>query len=312
MCMTEVVTMIEDLLDPEFFSSIARLTTPILLAALGGSICHRAGVFNIALEGFILLGAFMAVLGSFFGGSAFWGALSALLGGVFLALVFAEFHLRRRGDPIVVSIAINLLGLGLSTYLLRSIFDVSGVFSHPNIHKLVTIDWPFLDSVWFLDLVFNDQSILFYLAILSVIALHYFLKFHKLGLWIRAAGENQAALRASGTNPVQVKLLALIMCGVLCGLAGAQLSISNVGLFVENMSAGRGWIAVVVVLLCAGRPIPLFFLIILFGIVDSLSLRIQGFGLPQQITEMMPYVVSILVLMFVSFRRLRSSSKTQL
>ncbi len=304
--------MIEDFLDPEFFSSIARLTTPILLAALGGLICHRAGVFNIALEGFILLGAFMAVLGSYIGDSAFWGALSAILGGIFLALVFSEFHLRRRGDPIVVSIAINLLGLGLSTYLLRSIFDVSGVFSHPNIHKLPTINWPFLDSLWLLDLIFNDQSILFYLAILSVIAFHYFLKYHKIGLWIRVAGENQEALRSSGSNPVQVKFLALLICGIFCGLAGAQLSISNVGLFVENMSAGRGWIAVVVVLLCAGRPIPLFFLIILFGVVDSLSLRIQGLGLPQQITEMMPYIVSILVLVFASFRRFRFSSKTHL
>ena len=125
-----------EIFDPEFFSSIARLTTPILLAALGGSICHRAGIFNIGLEGFILLGAFMAVLGSFFANSAFIGALTAVFGGLFLSIIFAEFHLRRKGDPIVISIAINILALGLSTYLLRSIFKVSGVFSHPEIE-----DW---------------------------------------------------------------------------------------------------------------------------------------------------------------------------
>ena len=115
-----------EIFDPEFFSSIARLTTPILLAALGGSICHRAGIFNIGLEGFILLGAFMAVLGSFFANSAFVGALTAVFGGLFLSIIFAEFHLRRKGDPIVISIAINILALGLSTYLLRSIFKFVG------------------------------------------------------------------------------------------------------------------------------------------------------------------------------------------
>ena len=163
-----------EIFDPEFFSSIARLTTPILLAALGGSICHRAGIFNIGLEGFILLGAFMAVLGSFFANNAFLGALSAIFGGLFLSIIFAEFHLRRKGDPIVISIAINILALGLSTYLLRSIFKVSGVFSHPEIKKLPQIQLPIFDNIPILDLLINNQSILFYLSIVIVFILHYF------------------------------------------------------------------------------------------------------------------------------------------
>ena len=98
----------------------------------------------------------------------------------------------------------------------------------------------------------------------------------------------------------------LVLCGVCCGLAGAQLSISNVSLFVENMSAGRGWIAVVIVLVTNGRPIPLLGLVLLFGFVDSLSLRLQGFGFPQQFTEMMPYIASLLALIFVSIRRMKN------
>ena len=298
-----------EIFDPEFFSSIARLTTPILLAALGGSICHRAGIFNIGLEGFILLGAFMAVLGSFFANSAFIGALTAVFGGLFLSIIFAEFHLRRKGDPIVISIAINILALGLSTYLLRSIFKVSGVFSHPEIEKIPHIQLPIIENVKILDLLINDQSILFYLSIVIVFILHYFLKYHKFGLWIRVVGENPEVLKSSGINPVRIKFLVLLLCGLLCGLAGAQLSISNVGLFVENMSAGRGWIAVVAVLLCGGRPIPLFLLIILFGLVDSLSLRIQALGLPQQITELLPYIVCLAVLIIVSYKKLRTFSR---
>ena len=122
---------------------------------------------------------------------------------------------------------------------------------------------------------------------------------------MRAAGENPLALKAVGIKPAPVKLLALVLCGICCGLAGAQLSISNVSLFVENMSAGRGWIAVVIVLVTNGRPIPLLGLVLLFGFVDSLSLRLQGFGFPQQFTEMMPYIASLIALIFVSIRRIK-------
>ena len=123
---------------------------------------------------------------------------------------------------------------------------------------------------------------------------------------MRAAGENPLALKTVGIMPTRVKLLALVLCGVCCGLAGAQLSISNVSLFVENMSAGRGWVAVVIVLVTNGRPIPLLGLVLLFGFVDSLSLRLQGFGIPQQFTEMMPYIASLIALIFVSIRRMKN------
>ena len=119
--------MLADLFDPAFADSVARIAVPILLASLGGAICHRAGVFNIALEGFILMGAFAAVLGSFMLGHVFWGVLCAILAGILMGLLFAEFHIRRPGDAIVVSIALNLIGLGLTTYLLRSVLGVSGV-----------------------------------------------------------------------------------------------------------------------------------------------------------------------------------------
>ena len=122
--------MLVDLFDPAFADSVARIAAPILLASLGGAICHRAGVFNIALEGFILMGAFAAVLGSFMLGHVFWGVLCAIVAGIFMGLLFAEFHLRRPGDAIVVSIALNLIGLGLTTYLLRSVLGVSGVFQN--------------------------------------------------------------------------------------------------------------------------------------------------------------------------------------
>ncbi|MCR4268778.1 ABC transporter permease [Nitratireductor sp. ZSWI3] len=295
--------MLDLLLDPSFAASVPRFVTPILLAALGGALCERAGVFNIALEGFLLTGAFAAVLGAYFSGSPYLGALAAMAAGMALGLVFAEFNLRRGGDSIVVSIAINLLAAGLTTFLLRAIFDVTGAFSDPAIAGFGTVRLPFIEAVPGLGPILSGQSVLFYISVACVPLLHLFLARHRLGLRIRAAGENAEALRAGGVNPRGVQLLALVACGALCGLGGAQLSIANVNLFVENMSAGRGWIAVVAVLLTGGRPWPLFFIALLFGAVDSLSFRVQGLGLAQQFTDMMPYLATLIVLVTLSWWR---------
>ena len=300
--------MLDLLLDPSFAASIPRFVTPILLAALGGALCERAGVFNIALEGFILTGAFAAVLGSYFTGSPWLGAMAAMLAGIAMGLVFAEFNLRRGGDSIVVSIAINILAAGLTTYLLRAIFDVIGAFTDPNIIGFRPVRLPVIDSIPVIGPVFSGQSVLFYVALAAVPAIHFFLARHRLGLRIRAAGENPAALETGGVSPRRVQLWSLIGCGALCGLAGAQLSIANVNLFVENMSAGRGWIAVVAVLLTRGRPLPLFAIAIIFGAVDSFSFRVQGLGRAQQFTDMMPYVATLLVLIALSWWRKRQEA----
>ncbi len=298
--------MLELLFDSSFAASVPRFVTPILLAALGGALCERAGVFNIALEGFMLAGAFAAVLGAYFSGSPFIGALAAMMAGIAMGLVFAEFNLRRGGDPIVVSIAVNILAAGLTTFLLRAIFHVTGAFNDPAIAGFEPIHIPLVGSIPFVGRLFS-QSILFYVAILAVPAMHVFFARHRLGLRMRAAGENPAALQAGGVSSGRVQLAALVGCGAFCGLAGAQLSIANVNLFVENMSAGRGWIAVVAVLLSRGRPLPLFLIAIVFGVVDSLSFRVQGFGMPQQFTDMMPYLATLAVLVGLSWWRRRQA-----
>lgn len=300
--------MLELLFDPSFAASVPRFVTPILLAALGGALCERAGVFNIALEGFMLTGAFAAVLGAYFAASPYVGAFAAIFGGVAMGLIFAEFNLRRGGDPIVVSIAINILAAGLTTYLLRAIFDVTGAFSDPGIAGFGPVDIPLIASIPFVGKLLSGQSILFYVALAAVPALHYFFARHRLGLRMRAAGENPAALIAGGVSPRRVQLFALIGCGALCGLAGAQLSIANVNLFVENMSSGRGWIAVVAVLLTRGRPLPLLVIAVIFGMVDSLSFRVQGLGMPQQFTDMMPYLATLAVLVGLSWWRRKSAT----
>ncbi len=309
--------MLDFVFDASFLASIPRFVTPILLAALGGAICERAGVFNIGLEGMMLTGAFFAVVGAYFAGSPYVGALLAALSPAWRwALIFAEFNLRRGGDSIVVSIAINLLAAGADHLPAARASSMStGAFNDPAIAGFEPIHIPVVAgsfrssgrcsaasrrcSTWrsCRRLCCTSSSRAIGSACASA----------------RPARTRQA-LTAGGVNPNQVRLIALLMCGALCGLAGAQLSIANVNLFVENMSAGRGWIAVVAVLLTRGRPWPLFFITLLFGTVDSLSFRVQGLGLPQQFTDMMPYLATLVVLTALSWWRMgrRTGTMTDL
>ena len=292
--------------DPVWWGSIPRFVVPVLLAAQGGALCQRAGVFNIALEGKMLAGAFAAVAVSYATGSALLGALAALLAGMLFGAIFAVASAWKRGDAIVVSIAINLLASGMTAFGLRAFFGRKGSFDDPGIVALDSFDIPLLGELPVIGAFFAGQTAVVWLALVLTVAAHGFLVHHRWGLWLRGVGENPAAARSAGVSVAWVRTGALLACGAFCGLAGAQLSIGAVSLFVEDMSAGRGWIAVVVVIMARARPWTVALVALLFGAVDSLSVRIQGAGLPQQVTEALPYVVTLLVLVLASRRRARS------
>lgn len=288
--------------DATFFESIPRFITPLLLAALGGALCHRAAVFNIALEGMMLIGAFFAVAGSWFAGHWLGGIGAALLAGVAAGAVYAWFGVRRGGDDIVVSIGLNILALGLTVFLLRTVFGTRGQFDDPGIDTLPLLRLPGIENLPWIGPLLSGQSVLFWMALALVPVLHRGFSRHRLGLRLRAAGDNAAALRTLGPSPERIRTLAILASGALCGLAGAQLSISNVSLFTEGMSAGRGWIAVVIIMMCAARPIWILPAAVFFGLIDAMGVRAQAYGLPQQLTDALPYVLAIAV-MAVSLRR---------
>ena len=293
------------LFDSAIVESIPRFFTPVLLAAIGSALCERSGVFNIALEGMMLVGAFAAVVGCYFTGSWAGGLGLAVIAGITSGLVFSFCGVQRGGDDIIVSIGFNILAIGLTTFLLRGLFGVQGQFDDPRLVEIPKIHLGPIADIPFIGDLISGQSILVWFAILMVFATHFFLYFHRAGLRIRATGQNASALRSVGVSPERVKTGALIACGVLCGLGGAQLSISNVTLFTEGMSAGRGWIALVIVMMCSARLPWILPTAILFGLVDALGFRIQGLGLPQQFTEALPYVLAIIVLVAAFSRRAR-------
>jgi len=297
-------------LDPALFQSLPRFFTPILLAALGGSLCQRAGVFNIALEGLMLIGSFAAMAGAYAFQSWEMGLLFAAFAGAGGGLLFAAVSVWRGGDDIVVSIGVNILALGGTAYLLRAIFGARGTFDSPRITPIPDFGLPLLRDIPVIGGAFAAQSLLVWLALLLVPVLALMIGRHSFGLRLRAAGENPLALAAAGVNTRAIRTEALVICGVLCGLAGAQLSISNVTLFTEGMSSGRGWIAVVIVLMCNARMWLVLLTAVVFGFIDALGFRIQGLGMPQPFTDALPYVLALGVLA-LAYRKRRNPAKDQ-
>ena len=294
--------------DVTLLNSIFRFVTPILLAALGGLICERVGVFNIALEGLLLTGAFAAVVASFYTGSAFAGALFAALAGAAVALIFAYLAISLRGNMIVLGIATNLLASGMTVFLLRSMFGVKGAFSDPRIAGLGVIRIPLVDSIPVLGQLLSGHSWVVYFSWLLVVAIYFLLFRHALGLRMRGIGERPEAAATLGVNVSGLRYLAVILSGMLCGLGGAQLSLGNVTLFVENMSAGRGWIAVVAVMLGQAHPFGVFAASVLFGLADSAGFRLQGLGMPSQFTGMIPYLITLASLFLIKMREKRQQA----
>ena len=299
-----------ELFDGALLASVMRAVIPILLAALGGLICERAGVFNISLEGLMLIGAFAAVVGSFFSGDAVVGVLAAVVGGVLMSCILAYGSINRGGDPIVLGIAINLFAVGITGFMLTAFWGVRGVFQDPGIVGIDKSPIPFLaDIPWAGPALFN-LSVIGYIAILLVPVTTIVLFRTPLGLRLRGVGERPLAASSLGVRSSHYQWGAVLISGALCGLAGAQLAIGNVVQFAENMTAGRGWSAVVAVMLARANPLGALGAALLFGLAEAVGFRLQGNGLPSQLTDAAPYVVTLIALVLARRAFMRTSTSS--
>ncbi len=276
--------------------------TPILLAALGGSFTYYGGIFNIAMEGMMLSGAFFAVLGSYYLQSWPLAILAAILGALLLALLFILFAVVLKTDAFVTGIALNLFALGATTYLLRQIFGVKGAFANAAILPIPAVHIPLIADLPLVGPILSGQNLLIYVTVLATIGCAWLIFGTRFGLRLRAAGYNAPALAASGVSIARVQTQSLLICGVLCGLAGAFLSLGYVRLFAENMSAGRGWISLAAIILVKGNPWGIALISLLFGFFDGLGLLLQGVQVPSQFTAMAPYLVTLVALYLYSAR----------
>jgi ABC-type uncharacterized transport system permease subunit len=261
-----------------FFFSVLRLATPLLLAALGGLYSERSGVINIALEGLLLAGAFTAATVTHFTGNPWVGLGAAILAGVLVAWVHGVACIRYRADQVVSGTAINIIFLGLPQLLAGALFASTG--ATPQLPKEQLLPWP-------------PMVIAFALVPLT----WYVLEHTRLGLRIRAVGENPEAADTAGVDVARVRYLGVMLSGALAAIGGAYLSIGQASLFTRNMSAGRGFIALAALIFGNWRPVPTMLACLLFGAADALSIQMQGVSrIPVQFIQLIPYVLTLVVL----------------
>ena len=278
---------------------------PLLLASFGGLLSELSGVINFGLEGMMLAGSFAAVLGSWATGSAWVGLLCGTGAGAFVGMVHATVSLKFRANQIVSAIGVNLLASGLTGLLLNQIFHVygtsPGVEGLPDLGMLLPATGP-LATVRGLC---EGISILAPVSVVIAIALIGFLKWTIPGLRLRACGESPEAAAAVGLMVTRIRFLAVCAGGSLAGMGGAFLSIGVLSQFVENMTQGRGYLAVAAVILGRWRPVGVLLAVLFFGFAEALSewFAVRWSELPNQIFLVLPYLCCFAILAFYTGRR---------
>ncbi len=300
---------------PSLFQQTLRAAIPVVLAALGCLLTDQVGMMNIGVEGMMLIGAFFAVWGSWLFGSWAAGLAFALGVGIVLGLFYYVMVIRFRADEFIIGVALNLFAIGLTTFLLRTVFGkgIQGSLAIDKSLGLPTLDWPWLAGVPILGPLLNGNTLLVYACLLLVLLCWVMLYKTPLGYHLRAAGEHPEALRTAGKSPERMKLLASVLCGALSALAGAHLSTGYLTMFSENMSANRGFVAVACVIFGASNPSKVFLAALLFGFLDALGLRLQEY-VSSYITAMVPYVVTVLMMVLAALlaRRRRNRARERL
>jgi ABC-type uncharacterized transport system permease subunit len=281
----------------EYLAASIRIATPLAFAALGGILSERAGVFAVGMEGMMLMGAFAAVVGTWFAGGAVAGVCLAFVGGAFAATIVAVVTIRYRADNMVTGLTSNILALGLTTYMMRL---VSGTGSAGAIHLDPLQPWPIpgLSQIPILGSLIFSQPPMTYLALIVCVTLSFILHRTQVGLMLRATGENPEAVFAAGIDPMRVRMLGVIVGGGIAGLGGAVLSLQQVGTFTDGMTGGRGYLALASLIVGRWNPWGAVAACLVFGAAEAFELRLQGFGVPvsSYVVQMVPYLIAIAVL----------------
>lgn len=285
-----------------------RNLPPVLLAGLGGMLANRVGVLNLGLEGMMLMGSFVGVIVSFYTHSALLAILAAGLSGAVLGIIFSVLTLRFRANATVVGVSINMLALGLTTYLLSVMFGVRGSFSDTSIAAIPKVNLDFLAHVPVLNAL-NGQAITVYVALLAVVLLQYVLYKTPLGLRVRATGYHKMAVTTAGVNSDGIQYGALILSGFLCGLGGVHLSLGQLTMFTENMTSGRGFIAMAATIFGRNTPVGTLLGSLLFSVADAVTRKAQTSGFPSMLVDMIPYLVTVITLWIVAADAMRKAKK---
>ena len=289
---------LKTIINLSLLASMIRLSTPLILAAIGGLYSERGGVINIALEGIMLAGAFTAAAVTVFTHNPWLGLIAAALAGFLVALIHAVASIQFRADQVVVGTAINILFLGVPALVSGALFESTG--STPQLPREQTLpDWniPIIDRIPVLSQLLSGHKPVVYIALLAVPVTYYVLFRTRFGLRLRAVGENPEAADTAGVSVARMRYAGVLVSGVLAGLGGAYLSIGQNSLFTRNMTAGRGFIALAALIFGKWHPVGAFLACLLFGLADAVAIRMQGVvPIPVQFIQIIPYVLTLVVL----------------
>jgi general nucleoside transport system permease protein len=280
------------------------LAAPLLFAALGEVVSETAGVINIGLEGMMLGGAFCGVWGAYETGSVALGFLAAAGGGLLIAAIHGATCLWFRANQVVSGVVLNLLVLGLTTFGIAVIFGSNLSRSVPTLGK---VRIPLLADLPVIGPAFFNQTLGVYCAFLLVPVIAFVLSRTALGLALKAVGERPASAESLGVRVNATRWSALLFCGVAAGIGGAQLTLAGLGAFTQNVTAGRGFIALAAVVFGRWRPVGTMVAVLLFAVADAFQIRARplGIDLPYQLLATLPYLVTVLALALL-VRRMRA------
>jgi general nucleoside transport system permease protein len=290
--------------------SSLRLATPLLLACLAGLYSERAGIFDIGLEGKMLAAAFAAAAFAAVTGSAWLGLFAGIIASSVLALIHGLASITLKGNQLISGVAINFLASGLTALIGQNWFHLGGQTPQlQGAQRFLGIAWPLTETLAPVPLIgpvyqhlVSGHNILVYLALLAVPATWWVLFRTRFGLRLRAVGENPGAVDTAGVSVVRLRYAAVMITGLLCGIAGAYLSTGQAAAFNRDMTAGRGFIALAALIFAKWRPWPALGACLLFGALEAIAIRYQGITIagvgtvPVQFMQALPYILTVIIL----------------
>lgn len=302
------MNILNSICSPEFLYMWIRVATPILLASLGATVCSKAGVVNLGLEGIMLISALFGVLAGSLGGNLFWGLLGGVGAALVVSLIFAYFHLVLEANSTLCGTAINTAASGLTVFVLQLATGEKGNSSSLKSFSFPEIEIPLIKDIPVIGDILSGHNTLTYVALLSVVVVFVILYKTPLGLRMRAVGENPHAASSVGQDVVKIRFIAILLCGVLTGLGGMYLSMGYMDMFVRDMVAGRGFIALAACSMGQATPVGALLSSLVFAFFDGLSNILQVLQLPSQFVQMLPYIATIVGLTVFSIQQ---SAKTR-
>ena len=303
------MNLIELIFSTDFLYMWIRVATPILLASLGAVICTKAGVVNLGLEGIMLISALAGVLGSAFGGSLWIGLLTGLLASVAVSAVFAYFHLVLKANNVLCGTAVNTMASGLTVFVLQLATGEKGNSSSLKSFSFPNVDIPIIKDIPVLGGILSGHNALTYLALAMVVVIWFFLYKTPTGLRMRAVGENPNAASSVGQNVIKIQFLAIVLCGLMTGLGGMYLSMGYLTMFVRDMTAGRGFIALAACSMGQATPVGALISSMIFAFFDGLSNILKVLKIPSEFIQMLPYLATIAGLTVYSIQKSAAASR---